>query len=112
MTIRIAAVDNAAVQGNQERNMGAPAGERAFDAARPHRRMSGGADLAKEMRSPCVRIEARRGLPIKPADIVLFRREQKWLVVVFVPCAQQLARKPSVGDLADRENARRLIAKE
>ena len=88
--------------------MGPPGAERALHAAKPHRPMRRRADLAKHMRPAGRGVECGLGLPVDPADIVLLGGHEQRFREAFVPSAQDLARDPGVGRLADGERAGRL----
>ena len=100
-----AAIDKRAVTRNEQRDMGAPRGERAVHAPGPRRRMRRGADVAEEMRAPGAGVKARRHLPIDPAEVMLFGREQQRLGKLFIPRAHEVARYPRMRELTDGDDA-------
>ena len=112
MSILVAAVNHAAVAGNEQRDMRAPGAKRALDTAGPHRCMQGGTNIAKQMWTAALRIKAWGGFPVYPRDVMLLGGKQKSFAERFVPGPQYLPGNPSVGELADGKGAGWLIAKQ
>jgi hypothetical protein len=70
------------------------------------------ANFTKEMWPTSFGIECRLGFPVEPSNVVLLRGQQERFSKSTIPSAQNLARDPGVGRLADGEDAGRLIPKE